>query len=364
MSYVLAIDQGTTSSRAILFRADTSIAALAQQEFPQHFPAPGWVEHDAEDIWRATLATAARRCRGRRRGAATSRPSASPTSARPPWSGTARPGEPIHRAIVWQDRRTADVCARLKREGHEADVAAKTGLARSIPISPAPRSPGCSTTCRARARAPSAANSRSAPSTAGCSGGSPAARCTPPTPPTPRARCSSTSTAAAGTTSCWAVRRAARDAARGARLLRRFRRDRRRALRRRDPDPRHRRRPAGGDRRPGLFRARHDEIDLRHRLLRADQHRRDARRLAEPAADDDRLPARRQAHLRARRRDLRRRRRRAMAARRPRHHRRRRRNRRAGGPADRAQRRLSRAGLRRARRAATGTRTRAARCSA
>src|SRR6202043_2332457 len=57
MSFVLAIDQGTTSSRAILFRADISIAATAQQEFPQHFPASGWVEHEPEDIWTSTIAT-------------------------------------------------------------------------------------------------------------------------------------------------------------------------------------------------------------------------------------------------------------------------------------------------------------------
>jgi len=57
MSYVLAIDQGTTSSRAIVFRADISIAATAQQEFPQHFPASGWVEHEPEDIWTSTVAT-------------------------------------------------------------------------------------------------------------------------------------------------------------------------------------------------------------------------------------------------------------------------------------------------------------------
>ena len=56
-SHILAIDQGTTSSRAIVFRADTSIAASAQQEFPQHFPASGWVEHEPDDIWNSTLAT-------------------------------------------------------------------------------------------------------------------------------------------------------------------------------------------------------------------------------------------------------------------------------------------------------------------
>ena len=56
-SHVLAIDQGTTSTRAIMFRADCTIAAIAQQEFPQHFPKSGWVEHDPEDLWRTTLAT-------------------------------------------------------------------------------------------------------------------------------------------------------------------------------------------------------------------------------------------------------------------------------------------------------------------
>ncbi len=122
MSFVLAIDQGTTSSRAIVFRSDISIAATAQQEFPQHFPASGWVEHEPEDIWTSTVAV----CREALEkagadGARTSPRSASPTSARPRWCGTAPPGRPVHRAIVWQDRRTADICAKLKGEGHEPD---------------------------------------------------------------------------------------------------------------------------------------------------------------------------------------------------------------------------------------------------
>src|ERR1700689_1856730 len=128
MSFVLAIDQGTTSSRAILFRADISIAAMAQQEFPQHFPASGWVEHEPEDIWTSTVAT----CREALRKA-----------GRPPrdiaaiginnqrettveWDSAT--GQAVHRAIVWQDRRTADICARLKAEGHEPAISAKTGL--------------------------------------------------------------------------------------------------------------------------------------------------------------------------------------------------------------------------------------------
>jgi glycerol kinase len=126
--YVLAIDQGTTSSRAILFRRDVSIAAVAQQEFPQHFPAPGWVEHDPEDLWATTLAT----CRAalEQVGAAAQDVAAiGITNQRETtlvWDR--RTGAPVHRAIVWQDRRTADLCARLKAQGHEPTVTAKTGL--------------------------------------------------------------------------------------------------------------------------------------------------------------------------------------------------------------------------------------------
>jgi glycerol kinase len=127
-SFVLAIDQGTTSTRALLFRADMSIAATAQQEFPQHFPADGEVEHDPQDLWSTTLAT----CRDamRQAGATASDIAAiGITNQRETtllWDRAT--GVPLHRAIVWQDRRTADVCARLREAGHEAAVAAKTGL--------------------------------------------------------------------------------------------------------------------------------------------------------------------------------------------------------------------------------------------
>jgi glycerol kinase len=127
-SYVLAIDQGTTSTRAMLFRADTSIAAVAQQEFPQHFPADGEVEHDPEDLWATTLAT----CRDALRQAGASARdivAIGITNQRETtllWDRkTARA---MHRAIVWQDRRTADLCSELKAAGHEPRVAAKTGL--------------------------------------------------------------------------------------------------------------------------------------------------------------------------------------------------------------------------------------------
>jgi len=128
MSFVLAIDQGTTSSRAMVFRADLSVAGVAQQEFPQHFPASGWVEHDPEDIWNSTVAT----CRGAlKKAGLTAKDVAAVgiTNQRETtvvWDRST--GNAIHRAIVWQDRRTADICARLKDEGHEAAITAKTGL--------------------------------------------------------------------------------------------------------------------------------------------------------------------------------------------------------------------------------------------
>jgi glycerol kinase len=128
MSYVLAIDQGTTSSRAIVFRGDISIAASAQQEFPQHFPASGWVEHEPEDIWTSTIMV----CRealekaglGPKDIAAIGITNQRETTV--VWDRAT--GKAVHRAIVWQDRRTADICAKLKGEGHEPTISAKTGL--------------------------------------------------------------------------------------------------------------------------------------------------------------------------------------------------------------------------------------------
>src|ERR1700730_4174940 len=128
MSFVLAIDQGTTSSRAIVFRSDISIAATAQQEFPQHFPASGWVEHEPEDIWTSTVIT----CRDAMEKAdltAKDIAAIGITNQRETtvvWDRAT--GTAVHRAIVWQDRRTADICTRLKAEGHEPTISAKTGL--------------------------------------------------------------------------------------------------------------------------------------------------------------------------------------------------------------------------------------------
>ncbi|WP_276199512.1 glycerol kinase GlpK [Chelatococcus sp. XZ-Ab1] len=127
-TYVLAIDQGTTSSRAILFRPDTSIAAVAQREFPQHFPASGWVEHEPEDLWETTLATC-REALDKAGAAARDVAAIGITNQRETtvvWDRAS--GRAIHRAIVWQDRRTAPLCARLKDEGHESLFTARTGL--------------------------------------------------------------------------------------------------------------------------------------------------------------------------------------------------------------------------------------------
>src|SRR6202161_2487138 len=128
MSFVLAIDQGTTSSRAMVFAPDLSVAAIAQAEFPQHFPASGWVEHDPEDIWNSTIAV----CRDALKKAnlaAKDIAAIGITNQRETtvvWDRAT--GQAVHRAIVWQDRRTADACARLKAEGHEPAISAKTGL--------------------------------------------------------------------------------------------------------------------------------------------------------------------------------------------------------------------------------------------
>src|SRR5467141_340988 len=128
MTHILAIDQGTTSSRAIVLRRDCSVAAVVQREFPQHFPQSGWVEHDPEDIWRTVLATS-REAVAQAGVAARDIAAIGIANQRETavvWDRAS--GKPIHNAIVWQDRRTADVCAALARSGHEPAVGQKTGL--------------------------------------------------------------------------------------------------------------------------------------------------------------------------------------------------------------------------------------------
>ncbi len=126
--HVLAIDQGTTSTRSIVFNDEALKLSAAQREFQQFYPSPGCVEHDAEHIWRDTVATAreaiARSGLGARDFAAIGITNQRETAV--VWDR--RTGIPIHRAIVWQDRRTADVCAHLKDDGVEDLVRQRTGL--------------------------------------------------------------------------------------------------------------------------------------------------------------------------------------------------------------------------------------------
>jgi glycerol kinase len=126
--YILALDQGTTSSRAILFDHDGAIVAVAQREFEQIFPRPGWVEHDPGEIWATQIAVAIEAL-----GRAQARPrdiaAVGITNQRETtivWDRDT--GQPVCNAIVWQDRRTAEFCDRLKAEGHEDLVRDRTGL--------------------------------------------------------------------------------------------------------------------------------------------------------------------------------------------------------------------------------------------
>ena len=127
-AHILAIDQGTTSSRAIVFRSDISIAAQAQQEFPQHFPASGWVEHEPEDIWTSTLNTCREAMKKANVGAKDIAAIGITNQRETTIVWDHATGKAVHRAIVWQDRRTAEICAKLKTDGHEPIISAKTGL--------------------------------------------------------------------------------------------------------------------------------------------------------------------------------------------------------------------------------------------
>ncbi len=128
MEYILALDQGTTSSRAILYDRDGSIHAVAQREFQQIYPRPGWVEHDPEEIWASQISVAVEALsRGHCRPSDVA--ALGITNQRETtivWDRTT--GVPVYPAIVWQDRRTADICQRLRDQGLEEAVGRKTGL--------------------------------------------------------------------------------------------------------------------------------------------------------------------------------------------------------------------------------------------
>lgn len=128
MSFILALDQGTTSSCAMLFDHAGDMLGMAQREFRQIFPKPGWVQHDPADIWRSQYAVANEVLQraGLDAGDVAAIGIANQRETTIVWDR--RTGEPIHNAIVWQDRRTAEFCDRLKRDGHAETIRRKTGL--------------------------------------------------------------------------------------------------------------------------------------------------------------------------------------------------------------------------------------------
>src|SRR5829696_3089766 len=128
MKYILALDQGTTSSRAIVFDHNGSVVSVAQQEFRQIFPEPGWVEHDANEIW-ATQRNVAAQALNKVRLTANDVAAIGITNQRETavvWDRAT--GEPICNAIVWQDRRTAGICDRLRARKLDRTIRRKTGL--------------------------------------------------------------------------------------------------------------------------------------------------------------------------------------------------------------------------------------------
>ncbi len=128
MTYLLALDQGTSSSRSIVFDPEGRTVALAQCELTQHYPQPGWVEHDPLEIWQTQLATAreALACAGLSASQVRAMGITNQRETTVLWNR--RTGQPVHRAIVWQDRRTAPECARLKEAGLEPLFMQRTGL--------------------------------------------------------------------------------------------------------------------------------------------------------------------------------------------------------------------------------------------
>jgi glycerol kinase len=162
--HVLVIDEGTTSTRGIVFDAQGTAVATAQLEFGQIYPRPGWVEHDPEEIWAGVLATArqALQSAGMTAGDLAALGIANQRETVVIWDR--QTGRPIHNAIVWQDRRTAAECDRLEQAGHGPACG-------SIRIFRPPRFPGCWTVSTVPGRRRRPARSPSAPSTVSCCGG-------------------------------------------------------------------------------------------------------------------------------------------------------------------------------------------------
>ena len=126
--YLLSLDQGTTSSRAILFSTTGEIVAVQQQEFEQHFPHSGWVEHNPEDIWQSTLQTLQHLMVAQQLRPADILAAGITNQRETTILWDRKSGEPLYNAIVWQDRRTAEYCQNLKQqEGLEQTIRQKTG---------------------------------------------------------------------------------------------------------------------------------------------------------------------------------------------------------------------------------------------
>jgi glycerol kinase len=126
--YILSIDQGTTSSRAIVFNHDSATVGEAQQEFTQHYPRPGWVEHDANEIWDVTLGVMRQALEGAKVSPGDIAAIGITNQRETVVMWDRETGEPVHNAIVWQDRRGAQICADLSEQGYDEMVANKTGL--------------------------------------------------------------------------------------------------------------------------------------------------------------------------------------------------------------------------------------------
>ena len=276
---VLALDQGTTGSTALVFGPDGDVLGRAYAEITQYYPSPGWVEHDAEEIWQTTRRVAAEavEASGVAPGALRAIGITNQRETTVLWDR--KTGDPVHRAIVWQSRQTADVCARLKAEGHEPVFHERTGLVLD-PYFSGTKIAWLLDGDPALGSGPRRASSPSAPSTPGCiyrlTGG----------------RVHATDPTNASRTLLFDIHSRRWDpellrilgvpaaiAPRGAPQLPA-------SSGRRWPapgDPRGRShrggrgRPAGRPLRPGLLRAGHGEEHLRHRSLPRPQHRRPAR---------------------------------------------------------------------------------------
>ncbi len=320
MGYILAVDQGTTSTRTIIFGADGTPLSVAQEEFRQIYPHPGWIEHDPNDIWQTTLTTM-RAALHKAAVPAGDIAAIGITNQRETtlvWSRET--GEPICNAIVWQDRRTADLCASLAAEGCEEMVTERTGLLLDPYFSATKIRWMLDNVAGARARAEKGELAFGTVDTYLLW------RLT-------NGQVHATDATNASRTLLFNIRSGAWDEE----LLRLFEvppsllpKVRNTAgefgtaaaehLGNGDSYSRRRRRPASCARRSGLPAAWYGQSDLRNRRIHPAQYRADAGPLAASSGDDHRLPMARHAALRSGRIDLRRRRGGQMAARRARHH--------------------------------------------